>query len=471
MGGIKNKLSKLSNKVKTLLSSPSLTERADERSSSGEVKTNNKSKSSGFCHLIRQTSSATFPVKEKELGSPWVRGAVSRRLTEGSIDRWGRITKYTSLACLTLAILSTLILNIISSYSNSSTRSNAEPVSNGSIYTLANNNDSSTCNPSNTNAASCISLSITSSSSSTDSNNPNLSLQIPREGGIAVGRHTVKVASNNVSGISVSLSVNSDGTASLVNVANPSWSIRSNEKISRPDPDILDNNRWGVALPMDQASAALYESAITNPEQASNLVFSGLPTKNNNEHALSVASNAHGDFTINTYYGVRVDRPENLLAGDYRADVVYTVVTNEVPIPTITSTSSDIYELGSGADGTVIITGTNLSSTYSVYLTNTNGDKIGNCTNLNVTSNTQITCTVPTDQTNPGLEAGDYTIHVVTQGGEETIGFSYTKKTLPDGILESTDDYGEDGHVAVDYDENMIPVTYLTLAITMLMIA
>ena len=37
MGGIKNKLSKLSNKVKTLLSSLSLTERADERSSSGEV--------------------------------------------------------------------------------------------------------------------------------------------------------------------------------------------------------------------------------------------------------------------------------------------------------------------------------------------------------------------------------------------------------------------------------------------------
>ena len=147
MGGIKNKLS---NKVKNLLSSLSLTERADERSSSGEVKTNNKSKSSGFCHLIRQTSSATFPVKGKELGSPWVRGAVSRRLTEGSLSAGLSLTiltKYLGIACLSLAILSTLVLNIISSYSNSSTRSNAEPVSNGSIYTLANNNDSSTCDP------------------------------------------------------------------------------------------------------------------------------------------------------------------------------------------------------------------------------------------------------------------------------------------------------------------------------------
>ena len=49
---------------------------------------------------------------------------------------------------------------------------------------------------------------------------------------------------------------------------------------------------------------------------------------------------------------------------------------------------------------------------------------------------------------------------MVTQGGEESVGFSYTKKTLPDGILESTDNYGDDGHVAVDYDENMIPVKF-----------
>ena len=184
MGGIKNKLSKLSNKVKTLLSSPSLTERADERSSSGEVKTNNKSKSSGFCHLIRQTSSATFPVKGKELDSPWVRGAVSRRLTEGSLSAGLSLTiltKYLGIACLSLAILSTLILNIISSYSLSKIESNAMD-SNSEVSTLA--NDSSICNPTNTNAASCISMSITSSSSSTDSNNPNLSLQIPREGGV-----------------------------------------------------------------------------------------------------------------------------------------------------------------------------------------------------------------------------------------------------------------------------------------------
>ena len=88
MGGIKNKLSKLSNKVKTLLSSLSLTERADERSSSGEVINNTNSKSSGFCHLIRQTPSATFPVKGKELTPPFRkrRQMKSGRISIGGFD-------------------------------------------------------------------------------------------------------------------------------------------------------------------------------------------------------------------------------------------------------------------------------------------------------------------------------------------------------------------------------------------------
>ena len=161
MGGIKNKLS---NKVKTLLSSLSLTERADERSSSGEVMSNTNSKSSGFCHLIRQTPSATFPVKGKELAPPFRkrRQMKSDRISIGGFDRLVRITKYTSLACLTLAILSTLVLNIVSSYSYSKLNSNAEPVSNSSVSTLANNNDSFICDPGNTNAASCISMSISS---------------------------------------------------------------------------------------------------------------------------------------------------------------------------------------------------------------------------------------------------------------------------------------------------------------------
>ena len=53
-------------------------------------------------------------------------------------------------------------------------------------------------------------------------------------------------------------------------------------------------------------------------------------------------------------------------------------------------------------------------SAYSVYLANASGGKAGDCTNLSVISDTSLTCTIPTD----GIIAGDYTIHVVTLGGE-----------------------------------------------------
>ena len=167
MGGIKNKLSKLTSKVKSLLSSLSLTERADGRSPSGEV-----TKAEGFCFSKSNPQSSCgrqLPLRKGAQDLLWDqrRQMKSDRISIGGFDRLVRITKYTSITCLTLAILSTLVLNIISSYSNSSTRSNAEPVSNSSTSTLANNNDSSTCDPNNINAESCISLSITSSSSST----------------------------------------------------------------------------------------------------------------------------------------------------------------------------------------------------------------------------------------------------------------------------------------------------------------
>ena len=414
--------------------------------------------------------------------------------------------KYIGIASLTIAILSILILNIISSYSSSNIESNAID-SNSVPSTLA--NDSSICDPTNTNAASCISLSISSSSSSsTDSNNPNLSLQIPREGGVAVGRHTVSVSSNNVTGYYVSLNAKSD-TTDLVNTNDDGTVNKDHVITSLPvgndflHPTVLSNNTWGVALPgqtkldcvnSDNCSGTRLGNSSESddsdgsddddnpPDLSGNyeywfsadyyyddedyfdqVLFASIPPRAGFTTNVIGTQNQPSQYNHNIYYGVRVDNPNELLAGSYQAEVVYTATTNEVPMPTITSTSSNTYELGSGADSTVTIAGTNLASTYKVYIeSNTDSTKqydiTSTITNL---TDTGLTVTIPTDQTNPDLEPGDYTIHVVTQGGEGSVGFSYTKKTLPDGILESTDDYGEDGHVAVDYDENMIPVTYI----------
>ena len=110
MGGIKNKLSKLSNRVKNLL-----------------TKSNPQSALTG-CHGIvahlasrcaptRRATGTTPPLRKGAQDLLWDqrRQMKSDRISIGGFDRLVRITKYTSLACLTLAILSTLVLNIISS--------------------------------------------------------------------------------------------------------------------------------------------------------------------------------------------------------------------------------------------------------------------------------------------------------------------------------------------------------------------
>ena len=58
------------------------------------------------------------------LGSP-ARGAGSRRLTEGLSHRWGRYAKYLAISCLTLALISTISLNLYRTYSNSSIEASA----------------------------------------------------------------------------------------------------------------------------------------------------------------------------------------------------------------------------------------------------------------------------------------------------------------------------------------------------------
>ena len=168
--------------------------------------------------------------------------------------------KYIGIASLTIAILSILILNIISSYSSSNIESNAID-SNSEVSTLA--NDSSICNPTNTNAAACISLSITSSSSSsTGGNDANLSLSIPQGGGIATGRHTVSVSSNNVAGYYVMLTGNA-GSPAMTPSATTSQAFIQSTTGTLANPTYLDKGQWGswgVALP----NSSLYTGFNTN---------------------------------------------------------------------------------------------------------------------------------------------------------------------------------------------------------------
>ena len=329
MGGIKNKLSKLSNKVKTLLSSLSLTERADERSSSGEVKTN-KTKGSRLPSFSQPSKMPDGQIsntrKLSHLGLYAEKTIGSLRPTSQSLPlakgrqmsvahRWGRITKYLGIACLTLAILSTLVLNIISSYSNSSTRSNAEPVSSSSISTLADNNTTS------------ISLSfspISTPTSSPDTSNPaNVSMQIPDGGEIATGGHTVEVSTgSSVIGYELQLASDNNETG-LVN--------------NEDSNNFIPTTAGTIASPTQLADKT-YGYTLTDLDNNSNLTSTPIWV------GLQPNANPATIATIDDS-GVNIQNPVKLIAGDYSRGVVYTVAGKIAPMPDVSSATPIEYPL------------------------------------------------------------------------------------------------------------------------------
>ena len=402
----------------------------------------------------------------------------NNRISIGGFDRVVRITKYTSLACLTLAILSTLVLNIISSCSNSSTRSNAEPVSNSSTSTLANNNDSSTCDPSNTNAESCISLSISSHSATGDTNDGNLSLSIPQGGGLVAGRHTVSVNTNNING--VALELHAPDQTSLISSSNSSTILSiggengpdSYENSSHP----LDDHTWGVAMPDSTIVngtgsydvRSVYEQYITNPSKVDDKSprFSGVilqqKTRASFDPVFTVEAWSNpGTHSINVYYGVRIDEPAAFPAGNYSTSVVYTAIAELPPTPSNLSVTPTTYEFDSCNDSLITIKGNNLSSAYEVYLQKSGTSDEANrlaCTNLNLDStNNQLTCNIPTSREEVELNT-TYDIYVISQAASPGVlqdAFTYTEPAT--GLSVKSDNE----NIIVDYDTNMIPVKYV----------
>ena len=417
--------------------------------------------------LTKQLSNTTIPLSDYRLTSPF-----SQRGTKSSLPlakgrqmsvahRWGRITKYTSLACLTLAILSTLVLNIISSYSNFSTRSNAEPVSNSSASTLANTELDPTG----------ISISISSYPSATgDTNDGNLSLSIPQGGGLVAGRHTVSVnAGGEVASYELYMHAADNRLVNTNTDGNIESSINSmlHTDITAPIVTALDDNEWGVAFPnaMPDIYKSNYEELARQPVDgslASQYIFSGIPTS---AGTLSMVYNGPAaDGFYDVYYGVRVDHPESTPAGNYTAQVVYSV-TAKLQEPVLTNIEPSTYELGSNESNTITITGKYLSTASKVYLTNTDtsADNSGtqyDCTNLQPvdgSDGTKLTCSIPTDTTSPAItEPGTYDLTVISTGGEVTKEDAITYTTS--SICRNGD---PDNDCQVDIDNNMIPVTYV----------
>ncbi len=368
-----------------------------------------------------------------------------------------RLTKYTGLVIFAIVIISVITLNIIASYSNSKITAGAEPTA-----TLA----------TNVTGEASISLSIHSATDSCDTStsaNPaaDVCLQIPDGGGIAVGRHTISVISNSYVGYSVTVEGSGGDSTDMVasDFGSGDGASSNNERIRSTsatidDPATLALNTWGIAIPGmgKYNNESDYASALTTAK------FGAVPTKQNGAVVMSstqaTGTNHDGSSSDNQniYYGANVE--QFFRAGTYSEEVVYTATVKLPSNPTITSVSPNQYELGSNGNSTVTIEGTNLASTYRVWIdlnNNNTYDTNEQCTNLNIESNTKLTCNVPTDQTIPTLDTGTHTIYVQTQAeqpGKLENAFTYAKSS----ICRNAD---PDSDCQVDIDDNMIPVTYV----------
>lgn len=328
--------------------------------------------------------------------------------------------KYVGIFCLTLAILSTIGLNIISSYSNTKTISNAEEVSNDNTInssTLANTD------------LSAISLSISSHSATGDSNNGNLSLQIPQGGGIVAGRHTVTVsAGSEIASYGVYLNGgNEEDNTDLVNTKADNLpnagtlgtsipSMKWNGDFSMPTGFSLHGNAWGVAIPKEYSttynSKQDYEDLVINPAPSSDgprYNFSGIPPMSVGQEGGVNMVLYSPDSTRDIYYGVMVENPSAMLAGYYTAQVVYTV-TAELKKPSISSVSPNPIRTNTAQR--VTLTGSNLDIVSKVTIDDRN--TIRDCTNISASTNGQsLICTLPALS-----NTGTYTITVETAGGQ-----------------------------------------------------
>ena len=100
-----------------------------------------------------------------------------------------------------------------------------------------------------------------------------------------------------------------------------------------------------------------------------------------------------GSTTTNIYYGVKVDNPSTMLAGDYTANVVYTVIA-ELKTPSITSVSPNTIR--TGTTNKITLKGNNLGIVNKVTIDDRG--TIRDCTNIThsgTNNDTTLTCTLP----------------------------------------------------------------------------
>ena len=394
--------------------------------------------------------------------------------------------KHLSILSITTSLLLVLTINIYRTYSYTNTLASAVEDS-----SLATETDA-VCDPNNTSAPACIGLSVTSSAQSGGSPTAttNLTMKIPRDGGIVTGYQTIELVTNSDDDYKVTITTDSSSN-DLVRYTGDDQKDLANVITSLPIAENLNNdfasvkgtstlsedNTWGVAIPgliravtNSKPGASFWRQDFpfgtpdvdyqtTDPVEQAALLFAGIPPLGDNSLTLT-----HSDIGRNSetdiYYGVRVDDPGvTTRPGEYKTNIIYTVTL--VPdYAVIKSVTPNVYNIGSDDSPTITITGTNLATAYEVWV-DMNEDKQYDqneaCTDIQIIDDTKLTCTIPTAGISLYQQVKTYKIYVRTQAINVSTGANNSLTYQRPSICRNADPYSD---CQVDIDNNMIPIYY-----------
>ena len=213
-------------------------------------------------------------------------------------------------------------------------------------------------------------------------------MDIPEQGGIVTGSHTIDITTNSYSGWRLYMEVtdpnnqsstgstNSDATLTDPTVSN--YQINSLPETAIPtqgSTTTLEDNTWGIAMhfsPVTETNNPYNADPTTSEGQQTLSTTLWASPKYMSKHVALAARDGKLSITNpdtrTIYYGVRVDNPSTTPAGDYKAGIVYTAIASLPPSPTITTITPNTYTIGSNDPTTITIEGTNLASTYEVWI-------------------------------------------------------------------------------------------------------
>ena len=232
-------------------------------------------------------------------------------------------------------------------------------------------------------------------------------------------------------------------------------------------------NSWGVALPdaypIFYSEKGRYENLIANPVigigGAPSYLFSGIPPlsygqSDSDPYRLAgneiISQTDSSSSSTDIYYGIKVDDPSTMLAGDYTTNVIYTVVA-ELKAPSIDSISPN--PIRTGTTNKIALKGNNLSIVNKVTIDDRGA--IRDCTNIThsgTNNDTTLTCTLPAIS-----NTGTYVITAETEGGQTATTQIQLIPPAPtiSSVSPFTTEIGSSGTTLTISGENFIDVQYV----------